>query len=122
MSTIALIGADTLLGREIRDIVATSSADIDLRLVADIEEVAGALTRVGDEPAVVSGLPARAPSFSRARRTPAARRWSWRPTNRTPPLSTLRAQPKIGRRRVCARRWWNRPKTGTRANTSRRCR
>jgi aspartate-semialdehyde dehydrogenase len=66
MSTIALIGADTLLGREIRDIVATSSADIDLRLVADIEEVAGALTRVGDEPAVVSGLTAESLDGARA--------------------------------------------------------
>jgi aspartate-semialdehyde dehydrogenase len=66
MSTIALIGADTLLGREIRDIVATSSADIDLRLVADIEEVAGALTRVGDEPAVVGGLTAESLDGARA--------------------------------------------------------
>jgi len=56
MSTIALIGSDTLLGREIRDIVATSDAGISLRLVADTEEIAGALTRVGDEPAVVGGL------------------------------------------------------------------
>jgi aspartate-semialdehyde dehydrogenase len=58
MNTIALIGSDSLLGREIRDIVATSDADIGLRLVADSEEVAGALTRVGDEPAVVGGLTA----------------------------------------------------------------
>jgi len=56
MSIVALIGSDTLLGREIRDIVATSGADVRLRLVADVEEVAGALTRVGDEPAVVGGL------------------------------------------------------------------
>jgi aspartate-semialdehyde dehydrogenase len=56
--TIALIGSDSLLGREIRDIVATSGADIDLRLVADTGEIAGALTRVGDEPAVVGGLTA----------------------------------------------------------------
>jgi hypothetical protein len=30
MSTIALIGSDSLLGREIRDVVATSDADIGL--------------------------------------------------------------------------------------------
>ena len=36
MSTVALVGSDTLLGREIRDIVATSEPDITLRLVADI--------------------------------------------------------------------------------------
>ncbi len=56
MSIIALIGSDTLLGREIRDIVATSDVGIGLRLVADTEEIAGALTRVGDAPAVVGGL------------------------------------------------------------------
>ena len=58
MSTVALIGSDTLLGREIRDIVATSDGDLSLRLVADTDEHAGALTRVGDEPAVVGGLTA----------------------------------------------------------------
>jgi hypothetical protein len=47
MSTVALIGSDTLLGREIRDIVATSDGDLSLRLVADTDEHAGALTRVG---------------------------------------------------------------------------
>ena len=39
MKTIALIGSDTLLGREIRDILATTEADIDLRLIADTQEV-----------------------------------------------------------------------------------
>jgi len=58
MSKMALIGSDSLLGREIRDIIATSDHDIKLRLVADTEEIAGALTRVGDEPAVVGGLTA----------------------------------------------------------------
>jgi aspartate-semialdehyde dehydrogenase len=66
MSTIALVGSDTLLGREIRDIVATSGADISLRLVADVAEVAGALTRVGDEPAVVGGLTAESLAGARA--------------------------------------------------------
>jgi aspartate-semialdehyde dehydrogenase len=58
MSKMSLIGSDSLLGREIRDIIATSDHDIKLRLVADTEEIAGALTRVGDEPAVVGGLTA----------------------------------------------------------------
>lgn len=66
MSTIALVGSDTLLGREIRDIVATSDAGISLRLIADTEEVAGALTRVGDEPAVVGGLTAESLAGARA--------------------------------------------------------
>ena len=58
MSTMALVGSETLLGREIRDILATGDADIRLRLVADTAEIAGVLTRVGDEPAVVGGLTA----------------------------------------------------------------
>jgi aspartate-semialdehyde dehydrogenase len=65
MNTIALVGSDTLLGREIRDIVATSDSGIALRLVADTAEIEGALTRVGDEPAIVGGLTAR--SFYGAR-------------------------------------------------------
>jgi len=54
--TVALVGSDSLLGREIRDIVATSPSTFDLRLVASDEEEPGALTRVADEPAVVAGL------------------------------------------------------------------
>ena len=66
MSTIALVGSDTLLGREIRDIVTTSHDDMDLRLVADTEETAGSLTRMGDEPAIVGGLTAASLSGARA--------------------------------------------------------
>jgi aspartate-semialdehyde dehydrogenase len=66
MSTVALVGSDTLLGREIRDIVATSDGDLSLRLVADIDEAAGALTRVGDEPALVGGLTAASLAGARA--------------------------------------------------------
>jgi len=58
MNTIALIGSDSLLGREVRDIVATSAATFDLRLVADAGEQPGSLTRVGDEPTVVGSLDA----------------------------------------------------------------
>jgi aspartate-semialdehyde dehydrogenase len=56
MITVALIGSESLLGREIRDIVASSVTPLSLRLIADTEEVAGLLTRVGDEPAVVGIL------------------------------------------------------------------
>jgi aspartate-semialdehyde dehydrogenase len=52
----ALIGSDTLLGREIRDVVATSAPEIGLRLVAGDNEQVGTLTRVGDEPTMVGGL------------------------------------------------------------------
>jgi aspartate-semialdehyde dehydrogenase len=58
MNTIALIGSDSLLGREVRDIVATSEKAFHLRLVADTGEHPGALTREGDEPAVVGILDA----------------------------------------------------------------
>ncbi len=54
--TVALIGSETLLAREVRDIVATSGADFGLRLVAAAEEESGALTRVGDEASIVNLL------------------------------------------------------------------
>ena len=56
--TIALIGSDSLLAREIRDMVAVNSAPFDLRLIAADGEQAGTLTRVGDEPAIIGGLTA----------------------------------------------------------------
>jgi aspartate-semialdehyde dehydrogenase len=58
MNTIALIGSDSLLGREVRDIVATTAATFDLRLIADTGERPGLLTRVGDEPTVIGSLDA----------------------------------------------------------------
>jgi aspartate-semialdehyde dehydrogenase len=57
-SIFALVGSESLLGREIRDIVATSTPDLELRLIAADEERAGTLTRVGDEPAMVGELDA----------------------------------------------------------------
>ncbi len=55
-TAVALVGSDSLLGREIRDIVSTSAPDLELRLIAADEEESGKLTRVGDEPALVGGL------------------------------------------------------------------
>ena len=55
-TAIALVGSDTLLGREIRDIAATSAPELDLRLIAADDEKPGTLTRVGDEPAMVTDL------------------------------------------------------------------
>ena len=63
---IALIGSETLLAREVRDLVATTGADLSLALVASDEEQPGALTRVGDEPAVVGGLTAESLAGARA--------------------------------------------------------
>jgi aspartate-semialdehyde dehydrogenase len=56
MNTAALIGSETLLGREIRDIVSNSEPGFDLRLIAADEEQPGKLTRVGDELATVVNL------------------------------------------------------------------
>jgi aspartate-semialdehyde dehydrogenase len=54
--TAVLIGSETLLGREIRDIVAGSTPELELRLVAADEERPGTLTRQGDEAAIVEPL------------------------------------------------------------------
>jgi aspartate-semialdehyde dehydrogenase len=53
-----LVGSETLLGREIRDIAATAAPHMDFRLVAADEEKPGTLTRLGDEPAVIEPLEA----------------------------------------------------------------
>jgi aspartate-semialdehyde dehydrogenase len=58
MPTAALIGSESLLGREIRDIVATSAPGFDLRLIAADDEEPGRLTRVGDELTTVFNLSA----------------------------------------------------------------
>jgi aspartate-semialdehyde dehydrogenase len=63
--TIALVGSETLLGREIRDIGATSG-DLDLRLIAADEEQPGTLTRLGDEAALVGSLGAESLADARA--------------------------------------------------------
>lgn len=64
--TVALVGSDSLLGREIRDIVASSGAALTLKLIAAEDEEPGSLTRVGDEPAIVTGLDAEALGGARA--------------------------------------------------------
>ncbi len=58
LRTLALVGSESLLGREVRDIVATGAPGIELRLIAADDEESGVLTRVGDEPAMVTGLTA----------------------------------------------------------------
>jgi aspartate-semialdehyde dehydrogenase len=52
----ALIGSESLLGREIRDIAGASAPALELHLIAALGEQPGKLTLVGDEPAVVGGL------------------------------------------------------------------
>ena len=53
-----LVGSDSLLGREIRDVVAGAAPEIELRLIASDDEEPGVLTRVGDEAAIVEALAA----------------------------------------------------------------
>jgi aspartate-semialdehyde dehydrogenase len=63
---IALIGSESLMGRELRDIAATSTPELTLKLIAAEDEEPGALTRVGDMPAVVGGLDADSLAGARA--------------------------------------------------------
>ncbi|MGA2273295.1 MAG: Asd/ArgC dimerization domain-containing protein [Bryobacteraceae bacterium] len=63
---IALVGSESLMGRELRDIAATSTPEIALKLIAAEDEQPGALTRVGDVPAVVGGLDADSLAGARA--------------------------------------------------------
>jgi aspartate-semialdehyde dehydrogenase len=63
---VALVGSESLLGREVRDIVATAGDNLSLQLITDVEQEAGLLTRVGDEPALVGGLTAESIEDARA--------------------------------------------------------
>ena len=63
---IALVGSDSLLGREVRDVAANSTPELELKLIAAEDEEPGALTRVGDTPAVVGGLDADSLAGARA--------------------------------------------------------
>jgi aspartate-semialdehyde dehydrogenase len=54
----ALVGSESLLGRELRDLVATGRLPVDLKLIAEEPEKAGVLTELGGEPALLLGLDA----------------------------------------------------------------
>jgi len=56
LNTAALVGSESLMGREIRDIVATTEPGFALRLIAADQEEPGRLTRVGDELAALADL------------------------------------------------------------------
>jgi len=51
-----LVGSETLLGREIRDIASSVAPELELRLLAADQEKPGTLTRLGDEAAVLEPL------------------------------------------------------------------
>jgi aspartate-semialdehyde dehydrogenase len=65
-SVVALVGSESLLAREIRDLVATGGEDFELKLIAADSEAEGVITRVGDEPAVTIALNAASLSEARA--------------------------------------------------------
>jgi aspartate-semialdehyde dehydrogenase len=64
--TFALIGSESLLGREIRDIAATFSPALELHLIAATGEQPGKLTLVGDEPVLIGALDAESLADARA--------------------------------------------------------
>jgi aspartate-semialdehyde dehydrogenase len=53
---VALVGSDSLLGREVRDLAASADPSLPLRLIAEEQEQEGSLTRLGDEPTIVEAL------------------------------------------------------------------
>jgi aspartate-semialdehyde dehydrogenase len=55
-SVVVLIGSDTLLGREVREIAQETGTKFSLRLISAVEAHCGTLTRLGDEPALISGF------------------------------------------------------------------
>lgn len=54
--TWALVGSESLMGREVRDLIGEAGLPVDLKLIAEESEKAGSLTVQGDEPALVWGL------------------------------------------------------------------
>lgn len=63
--TVALVGGESLLGREMRDVLTTSHFPAHVSLVASGEEEAGKLTEFEGEPAVVGRLDADALSTAK---------------------------------------------------------
>lgn len=54
--TWALVGSETLLGRELRDLIGEGGLPVDLKLITEDTGKAGSLTEQGGEPAVLWGL------------------------------------------------------------------
>jgi len=54
--TLALVGSESLMGREIRDLLSSNSLGQDLKLIAAASEEAGKLTEQGGEPAFLIAL------------------------------------------------------------------
>src|SRR5450432_3400912 len=56
LNTIALVGSETLLGREMRDVLGQSNLGFDIRLIAAPNEEVGKITELGGEAAVLLKL------------------------------------------------------------------
>ncbi len=56
VQTIVIVGTETLLGREVRDVLAATPLGEDLRLVAAEEQEVGTLTEAGGEPSFLIKL------------------------------------------------------------------
>jgi aspartate-semialdehyde dehydrogenase len=54
--TIALVGGETLLGREVREVLGETALGQHVRLVAGVEEETGTLTEIGGNPAFLAKL------------------------------------------------------------------
>ncbi len=54
--TIALVGGETLLGKEVRDVLGETALGAQLRLVAGAEDESGTLTEIGGTPAFLARL------------------------------------------------------------------
>ena len=59
---LALVGSESLIGREIRDVLSGNALGQNLKLVAAGDEEVGLLTHQGGEPAVVGALVPPAPA------------------------------------------------------------
>jgi hypothetical protein len=55
-ATLALVGSESLMGREIRDLLSGNTLGQDLKLIATEREEVGKLTERGGEPAVLGAL------------------------------------------------------------------
>jgi aspartate-semialdehyde dehydrogenase len=55
-STIGIVGGESLLGKEIREVLRSRSVAAHVRLIGSDEEETGKLTAEGDEPAVITAL------------------------------------------------------------------
>jgi aspartate-semialdehyde dehydrogenase len=65
-ATVALVGSGSLMGREIRDVIATTNFPAHVNLVASGEDESGVLTEFEGEPAVVGKLEVESLSGARA--------------------------------------------------------